>query len=151
MNARRLSSVPTSDMPTEATLAPREAVHAFAGRHLVVTYLGCDKAAMADHEGLLNALRIAVEACGATLLKMCEHLFEGGGLTAVLLLAESHASIHTYPECDGCFVDLFTCGNKCRAEDFDTVLRGYLAPREAHRRVLLRSRDVAGDDSLEVP
>jgi S-adenosylmethionine/arginine decarboxylase-like enzyme len=62
-------------------------------------------------------------------------------MTAVLLLAESHASIHTYPEHQACFVDLFTCGRACSAERFDAVLRQYLRPASVQRRTMLRHAD----------
>ncbi len=126
-----------------------EGEHPFSGRHLVVQYLGCDVTALEDHEGLLRAMREAVVASGATLLKMSEHPFEGGGLTAVMLLSESHASIHTYPEFGACFVDLFTCGHNCRAEDFDAVLRAYLRPRDASAKVLLRSQGLVAEEGAE--
>src|SRR5258708_36285674 len=80
--------------------------YAFTGRHLVVSYLGCDPTALADHQGLLWAMGAAVKASGARLLKTCKYPFSQGGLTAVMLLSESHASIHTYPEHSACFVDL---------------------------------------------
>jgi S-adenosylmethionine decarboxylase proenzyme len=122
--------------------------HPFTGRHLVISYLGCDAIALSDHQGLIWAMGAAVKASGAQLLKTCEHPFSEGGFTAVMLLSESHASIHTYPEVGACFVDLFTCGYTCKAEKFDAVLRAYLQPQEAGARVLLRSREVV-DDPLD--
>ena len=56
----------------------------------------------------------------------------------VLLLSESHASIHTYPEYNSCFVDLFTCGQKCSAEKFDMYLREYLKPKQTDSRIQVR-------------
>lgn len=101
----------------------------------------------------MRTLLTAVEAAGATILGKVEHTFDSNGFTAVVLLSESHASIHTYPEYNACFVDLFTCGNSCLAEQFDLVIREYLSPREAKRRVLLRSTEISDDkfwlDSLE--
>ena len=119
--------------------------HAFIGRHFLASYNGCDRKAMADPQGLASAMRRAVEASGASLLKAAEHAFPGGGMTMVLLLSESHASIHTYPEYDACFVDLFTCGQRCSAEKFDAVLRAYLRPRQCSRRVLLRDKGITED------
>ncbi|HEV3003820.1 MAG TPA: adenosylmethionine decarboxylase [Pirellulales bacterium] len=112
--------------------------HEFFGRHLVASYVGCDPGALADHRGLVRAVRAAIKASGATLLDELYHEFSPSGMTAVLLLAESHASIHTYPEHQACFVDLFTCGRTCSAERFDAVLREHLRPAAAHRRIVLR-------------
>lgn len=46
----------------------------------------------------------------ATVLKVDSYEFEGGGWTAILLLAESHVSIHTWPEHNAYCIDCFTCG-----------------------------------------
>ncbi len=124
---------------------PAGSSHAFVGRHYVASYVGCDVATLTRQKGLLAALEAAVTASGATLLKTCEYAFPEGGCTVVMLLSESHASIHTYPEYAACFIDLFTCGQTCRAERFDEVLRAYLRPREAHGRMLLRAQDVVDD------
>jgi len=113
----------------------------FFGRHLLASYVDCDPAALADHAGLKAAMAAAVEAAGATLLNSIHYSFTPSGMTAVLLLAESHASIHTYPEHQACFVDLFTCGRACSAEKFDAVLRQYLRPASVQRRTMLRHAD----------
>ncbi|HUY34167.1 MAG TPA: adenosylmethionine decarboxylase [Pirellulales bacterium] len=110
----------------------------FRGRHLLASYVGCDPAALLDHGGLMNALREAIKASGATLLGELKHEFSPSGMTAIMLLSESHASIHTYPEHQACFVDLFTCGRSCSAEHFDAELCEYLQPADAHRRIVLR-------------
>ena len=111
----------------------------FVGNHLIASYSDCNAAAVQDTEGLAAAMKAAVLATGATLLRTIEHAFPNGGFTMLLLLAESHASIHTYPECNACFVDFFTCGNSCTVENADAVLRNYLQPKKAHCRVVLRN------------
>ena len=103
----------------------------FQGRHLFGSYLGCDPVALRDFAGLRKAMGEAVSASGATLLNTVEHIFPPDGITILMLLSESHASIHTYPEHGACFVDLFTCGMRCSGERFDELLRAYLRPAEA--------------------
>lgn len=110
----------------------------FFGRHLLASYTGCDPASLADEAGLMAAMRAAVDASGATLLNSIEHSFDPSGMTAVMLLAESHASIHTYPEHRACFVDLFTCGRGFSALRFDAVLRKYLRPSGVRRQIVTR-------------
>ena len=80
------------------------------GTHLLVDYWGvCPHLSAADIE---HAFREAVLACGATLLNIQMHGFgEGAGITGVAILAESHMSIHTWPELDYVAVDIFMCGN----------------------------------------
>src|SRR5690606_4945650 len=102
-------------------------------------YVGCDHKALADVEALKQAFLYAVNECGATLLESVDHVFPPEGLTMVVLLSESHASIHTYPEHDACFVDLFTCGTKCEAEKFDAALREYLQPKEVSHKIIARN------------
>lgn len=110
----------------------------FFGRHFMASYVGCDAAALTDRAGLMAAMRAAVKASGATLLNSVEHSFSPTGMTAVMLLSESHASIHTYPEHASCFVDLFTCGRLCSAERFDAVLRAYLRPTSVDCKITMR-------------
>jgi S-adenosylmethionine decarboxylase len=119
----------------------RGADYEFFGRHLLASYVGCDPAALADSAGLKAAMERAIEAAGATLIRSVDYSFSPNGMTAVMLLAESHASIHTYPEHQACFVDLFTCGRGCSAQKFDAMLCQYLRPTNVQRRTVLRHAD----------
>jgi S-adenosylmethionine decarboxylase len=110
----------------------------FSGRHLLASYSGCDPAALADVERLSVALQAAIKASGATLLKSVEHVFPPHGFTAVALLSESHASIHTYPEHNSCFVDIFTCGTRCDVEAFDAELRRHFRPQKVSVQIVSR-------------
>ena len=107
----------------------------FYGRHLIAQYYDCDHAALSDVAQLSAAMKQATLASGARLLGTADYTFEGNGYTMVLLLSESHASIHTYPEYNACFVDLFTCGQKCSAAKFDAALRDYLKPKRVDSRL----------------
>ena len=81
----------------------------FAGTHLLVDLWGASNLCDPDHIDL--ALRNAAEAAGATVLHGHFHHFSpNGGVSGVLVLAESHISIHTWPERDFAAVDLFMCG-----------------------------------------
>ena len=113
----------------------------FQGYHFLASYSECDLKALSDVEGLAQAMRQAVQNCGATILDSSKWVFPPDGLTMVFLLSESHASIHTYPEHGACFVDLFTCGEKCSAEAFDQSLRAYLKPQVVKDRMIIRNRD----------
>jgi S-adenosylmethionine decarboxylase len=115
----------------------------FVGFHLVSSYLNCDPSRLTDLDGLREAMKNAVFASGATILKQMDHVFPPNGFTMVMLLSESHASIHTYPEHDACFVDFFTCGRQCSSENFDRVLREYLRPQTANCNLLFRDRNMS--------
>jgi S-adenosylmethionine decarboxylase len=118
----------------------------FQGTHFLSSYSECDYESLCDVQALSQALLEAVQNCGATILKSCDYVFPPNGFTMVVLLSESHASIHTYPEHRSCFVDLFTCGNKCSFEKFDAALRAYLQPKAVNSKVLIR-----GDEIYEMP
>ena len=79
-----------------------------AGVHLIVDLY--DARHLDDIDHIDEALRRCVAAAGATLLHMHLHHFEPQGVTVVGLLAESHISIHTWPEHGYAAADVFTCG-----------------------------------------
>jgi S-adenosylmethionine decarboxylase len=111
----------------------------FQGKHLIASYSECDQEALSDVAKLHDVMLQAAQDCGATVLDSAYYVFPPDGLTMVILLSESHASIHTYPEHRTCFVDLFTCGEKCSNELFDQVLQEYLKPQRVDKKLLLRN------------
>ncbi len=123
---------------TFALVAEEDSPYQFKGNHFLVSYCDCDQEALCDVESLQTAMMNAVQDCGATILQSSSWVFPPNGLTMVVLLSESHASIHTYPEHGACFVDLFTCGEKCSAEKFDVSMRAYLKPKMVNQRMLIR-------------
>ena len=81
----------------------------FAGTHLLLDLWGASN--LTDPELIDRALRDAAEAANATILHSHFHHFgPDGGVSGVLVLAESHISIHTWPERDFAAVDIFMCG-----------------------------------------
>src|SRR4051812_20456050 len=121
-----------------APLSADEEVYEFRGNHLMADYLDCDVEALSDEQALMHVMVTAAEKCGAQVLGSNSYVFPGHGLTMTILLSESHASIHTYPEHGKCFVDIFTCGNKCNNHIFNEVLKEYLKPKNAVAMVLIR-------------
>lgn len=119
-----------------------EDTHEFFGRHLIASYSGCDQKALTDLDALVNTMLEAAKSSGATILQSVKHIFSPDGLTMVILLGESHASIHTYPEYGSCFVDLFTCGSHCSSEKFDRALQEYLKPSQVNSRILIRHQGI---------
>lgn len=80
------------------------------GRHCLVELYDCPLDRIDDVEHVLRCVREAAIVAGATLLAEQSHRFEPHGVTAVALLAESHISVHTWPEHRYAAVDVFTCG-----------------------------------------
>lgn len=121
--------------------ANEEVDYEFKGSHFVASYVGCNHDKLANVQALKAAFLLAVHACGATVLEAVDYVFPPEGLTMVALLSESHASIHTYPEHNACFIDLFTCGSSCDADKFDEALQEYLKPEIIHSTLFDRSQN----------
>ena len=82
----------------------------YAGVHLIIDLLGAERLDNLDHVGA--TLRRCVQVAGATLLHIHLHHFSPfGGVSGVAVLAESHISIHTWPERDYAALDIFMCGD----------------------------------------
>ena len=89
------------------TAACTDAVQ-YAGRHVLLDLWQPHD--LTNQSLLEAALREAVTACGATLLQLDLHVFSHtGGISGVAILAESHLSIHTWPEHDYAALDIFVC------------------------------------------
>ncbi len=80
------------------------------GRHLVVEYSECDKSKLNDLHFLEEAMTEAVRRSGATIVRSVFHEYNPQGVSGVVVIAESHISIHTWPEYGYAAVDFFTCG-----------------------------------------
>ena len=84
--------------------------HEFRGQHIVADIYDLDSDEVGDSVRLRTTLAEAIEVCGANICGHVDKTFEPQGFTCLYLLAESHASIHTYPEQGAIFFDAFTCG-----------------------------------------
>jgi S-adenosylmethionine decarboxylase proenzyme len=80
------------------------------GRHLLIELQDCDKEKLNDLGFLRDAMLAAAVDCGATVLGESFHHFSPQGVSGVVVIAESHLSIHTWPEYGYAAVDVFTCG-----------------------------------------
>jgi S-adenosylmethionine decarboxylase len=80
------------------------------GRHLVVELWQCQ--GLDDPQMCEETLKEAVKRAGATLIALKVHRFNPHGLTGIAIIAESHISIHTWPELKYAALDIFTCGEK---------------------------------------
>jgi S-adenosylmethionine decarboxylase len=90
------------------------------GNHLIVELYECDSAAINDTALVENALIKAVEISGATLVQSVIHEFNPHGVSGVVVIEESHFSVHTWPEYGYCALDIFTCGTEI---DYYSALR----------------------------
>lgn len=80
-------------------------------RHIIADITSEDPFLFDDAEGILETLTLAAKVANATILKTAYHRFTPHGITAFLLLAESHISVHTWPELNKAALDIYTCGD----------------------------------------
>jgi S-adenosylmethionine decarboxylase len=92
------------------------------GRHLLLELKDCDRALLDDLEALKTLLKEAAVECGAEVLGDSFHRFTPQGVSGVVVIAESHLFIHTWPEHGYAAVDVFTCGTRVKPEIAAQVL-----------------------------
>lgn len=117
-------------------------VHLPRGQHVLADLSGIDADKLASCDAIERLLRAAADAAGAHVLHSHFHGFgPGQGVTGVALLAESHISIHTWPEHGYAAADIFMCGD-ARPELALQVLRSALAPEAIRVQTIERKPDV---------
>ncbi len=107
------------------------------GHHILVSLYGISFHLLDDLEAIRAAFEEAVQVCGATVLNRFSHQFHPQGVTVVYALAESHISIHTFPEKGSCAIDVYTCGNMDARKGMD-VLINYFNPIEVSMQEVKR-------------
>ena len=81
------------------------------GRHLIIELFDCDRKIISDLNTVEDLILEAVRISGATIVESFFHLFPPNGVSGIVVVAESHFSIHTWPEYSYAAVDIFTCGD----------------------------------------
>lgn len=129
-----MTSYLLDDAP-QLVLAPAAEAYSPSGIHMMMDAWGVPHHILNDIEALKSRMERAVRKVGATLLNMSAVQFSPNGITVVAVLAESHASIHTYPEQGVLMADAFTCG----AIDPEPLIEALLEGVNASRRVVRRT------------
>jgi S-adenosylmethionine decarboxylase len=92
------------------------------GRHILVELYDCDREALNDLDLIREVMLKAAVDCGAVVLGESFHRFSPQGVSGVVVIAESHISIHTWPEYGYAAADVFTCGTSVNPEVAAEVL-----------------------------
>jgi spermidine synthase len=141
-----LTTSELTTQPESPTTEPRDG-GSFAGRHVLAELRGVDPTVLADGARVTEALRTGLHRGGATVLDVVSHGFEPQGVTVLALLAESHASVHAYPEAGAAFVDVFTCGEQADPEVVVDALGEELGAGEVRAQVVARGAGLAPGSS----
>jgi S-adenosylmethionine decarboxylase proenzyme len=108
------------------------------GLHILADMHDCDPAILDDEEAIQACLIDAARRCGATIVSHCFHHFSPHGVSGVVVIAESHLAIHTWPEHGYAAVDLFTCGDSLDPEPCVSYLQEALRSRRHSISYLVR-------------
>ena len=92
------------------------------GRHILVELHDCDREALNDLDYIREVMLKSAVDCGAMVMGESFHRFSPQGVSGVVVIAESHISIHTWPEYGYAAADVFTCGTAVNPEIAARVL-----------------------------
>lgn len=109
------------------------------GRHLILDLYDCNKELLDDYERLQELMQVALQMSNATILRIIGEKFKPQGVTLLALLAESHCSIHTWPELGYAAVDLYTCGDTTNSHKAAEFLKYKLNAKTVDEKELVRS------------
>ena len=117
-------------MPTLLAIVSRS-MHSYAAPVLYSVDLGqCEALAALRPDEISATFVAALGRAGATILHELTHVFPGAGLTSVLILSESHAALHTWPETGSVHIDIFSCSSRLKSlEAVDELSRSFGAGR----------------------
>ncbi len=118
------------------------------GRHVAVDTWGVNFDLINNAEWLQAQMIEAAEACGATVLSVQAKQFEPQGATVLVLLSESHLSIHTYPERGFAALDCYTCGDTVDPQVAIDHMISVLNPERVFAKKLIRG---VGEMTVETP
>lgn len=96
------------------------------GRQILVEFYDCKESNINDVEYIESSLINATEASNATIISHNFHKFSPYGVSGVVVIAESHVAIHTWPEYNYAAVDIFTCGDSIDPWVIQEHLKEYL-------------------------
>ena len=92
------------------------------GRHILIELHDCDRQALNDLDLIREVMLKAAVDCGAVVMGESFHRFSPQGVSGVVVIAESHISIHTWPEYGYAAADVFTCGTSVNPDIAAEVL-----------------------------
>lgn len=111
--------------------------YVFSGTHIICDLYGINESLCSNAYNCKRVVNHAISEANAHMIETISYTFDSGGFTLVSLLKESHVSIHTYPESNAAFVDVFTCGNADTQKIIDIII-SYFQPDECVSKKMIR-------------
>lgn len=108
------------------------------GRHVLLELSGCSYALLNDLDFIRNNLKKAAEKAEVTVISENFNRFNPQGISGVLIIAESHISIHTWPEYEYAAIDIFTCGDDVFPDRAVEYLVGAFSPEDYRSYIAMR-------------
>lgn len=122
------------------------------GKHILAEYYGCNAIILNNLELLEQSMLKAVMKSGATIIDSTFHQFSPQGVSGVIVIAESHMAMHTWPEYCYAAIDFFTCGNRVDPYKAFDFMNEILKPEKSSTKELMRGIIVHESQKLlEIP
>lgn len=121
----------------ELLRARPKAIDSTEGTHVIVELWGCDPRVLVDEELCLGVLRDCAKVAGATIVHEHSHRFGEGGVSAILILQESHVSVHCWDVQGFVSADMYTCGD-CEPERAIPVMKAGFKAKRVVTKVIAR-------------
>lgn len=110
-------------------------------KHILFTLKGCNTVLLDDEAHIRQVLIAAAHLSQSEMLELCSYKFQPQGVTAIAMLAESHISIHTWPETGAAVCDVFTCGEHTSPESAVRYMYDHLQASDIVEKSFLRSKE----------
>lgn len=114
------------------------------GNHILVEFYDCNHDKVNNAKFLKEELKKAAIAANATIINYNFHEFSPQGITGVLLIKESHISIHTWPEYNYAAVDFFSCNDKMDLKVVHEKLKHSLESKRSEYQIIERGTSAIG-------
>lgn len=115
------------------------------GLHILMEFYDCSPTVLDDEKRLEELMLEAAEKASATIIKSVFHKFSPQGVTGVIVVAESHLAIHTWPENQYAAVDFFTCNDKMDHEKAQLHLKNGLLSNREVIKLVARGTEISED------
>lgn len=96
--------------------------------HCLLDFYGCSLASLNDAKGFREVLLAAIAEAGGTYVTDIFHHFNPHGLSGVVVIAESHVALHTWPEQRFAAIDIFSCSPRLRLDVLRSRIEEWLHP-----------------------